>query len=178
MAKVYLLCGKIASGKTVYAQEIQHSQNAVLLSVDDLMLKLFGSCLGEKHNETVANVFEYFYGLASKLLSKNIDVIFDSGFWTKEERTRVKKHFAELGVKTELHYITMPEAQRLKMLDDRNEWLRNSPKREYIIDRELLAKLDVKFEEPDSGEVDVLVRKCYAGQNTIEFHETAETSRS
>lgn len=174
MAKVYLICGKIASGKTVYARSIQRKQKAVILSVDDLVLKLFDSCLGEKHSETVARVFEYFYGLADELLQQGIDVIFDSGFWTKEERTRVKKHFAELGIQTELHYIKISEPSRLKWLDERNERLKNSPKREYIIDRELLAGLDAKFEEPDDSEVDVPVRFAYGGCSPIEFHESPE----
>ena len=156
MAKVYLLCGKIASGKTFYAKKMQENQTAVILSVDDLMLNLFDGCLGEKHNETVAKIFNYFYGLAREMIAKEISVIFDSGFWTKAEREQVKKHFADQGIQTELHYVKVPEERRLRQLDRRNKSLQGSPSRQYIIGRELLARLDSRFEEPDADEIDVL----------------------
>ena len=53
MAEVILLCGKIAVGKTTYAAYLQRNRNAVVLSCDELMLSLFDSCLGDKHDDTV-----------------------------------------------------------------------------------------------------------------------------
>lgn len=35
MPKVYLMCGKICSGKSTHAEELRKSQKAVVLSVDE-----------------------------------------------------------------------------------------------------------------------------------------------
>ncbi len=51
MAKVFLICGKICCGKSTYAKRLQAENNAVLLSVDEIMLAVFGLYAGEKHDE-------------------------------------------------------------------------------------------------------------------------------
>ena len=52
MSKVYLICGKICSGKTTYSKKICAENNAILLSVDEIMLSLLDQCCGEKlHQE-------------------------------------------------------------------------------------------------------------------------------
>ena len=50
MAKVYLICGKICSGKTTYAEKLCAENDAVLLSVDEMTLTVFGQNCGEKHD--------------------------------------------------------------------------------------------------------------------------------
>ena len=42
MGKAILICGKICSGKSTYAARLKKETNAVLLSVDEIMLDLFG----------------------------------------------------------------------------------------------------------------------------------------
>lgn len=51
MAKVFLICGKICSGKSTYAEYLRTENTAVLLSVDEIMLALFGLYAGNKHDE-------------------------------------------------------------------------------------------------------------------------------
>lgn len=36
MAKIFLICGKICSGKSTYAERIRMKNHAVLLSVDEI----------------------------------------------------------------------------------------------------------------------------------------------
>ena len=50
MPEVILLCGKICSGKTTYAQRLRTEKNAVILSCDELMLTLFPQGAGEHHD--------------------------------------------------------------------------------------------------------------------------------
>ena len=42
MAKVILICGKICSGKSTYAQQLRRENRAVVLSIDEVMLAFFG----------------------------------------------------------------------------------------------------------------------------------------
>lgn len=41
-AKVILICGKRCSGKSTYAERLRDKNNAVILSVDEIMLGVFG----------------------------------------------------------------------------------------------------------------------------------------
>lgn len=157
MAKAILLCGRIASGKTTYAQKLKIDTSAVILSADDLMLTLFDACLGERHNDMVARISRYFCSLSEDILAKGLDAVFDFGYWTKQERAEIKQYFTEKALPFELHYIRAPEETRLNRLKARNERLKDSAKREYIIEGELLKKLDARFEEPSPDEVDIYV---------------------
>ena len=51
MAKVIMLCGKICSGKSTYANSISKQEKAVILSVDEITLALFGQYTGEKPDD-------------------------------------------------------------------------------------------------------------------------------
>lgn len=49
MAKVIMVCGKICSGKSTYAECLRKKNNAVLLSIDEIMLAMFGQHVGEMY---------------------------------------------------------------------------------------------------------------------------------
>ena len=157
MATVYILCGKIASGKTTYANKLKLNSNSVILSHDDLMLKLYDNCLGSKHDETVMRISNYFYELAEQLISLNINVIFDFGYWTKAERSFVKDYFSNKGINLEIHYLKTDDSKRLSWLEERNKKLANSKSRVYIINKDLCKRLDEKFQEPNDNEVDLII---------------------
>ena len=59
MPKAFLICGKICCGKTTYAQKLCNENNAVLLSVDEITLALFGQHCGDKHDEYVERTEKY-----------------------------------------------------------------------------------------------------------------------
>ncbi len=63
MAKVFLICGKICCGKSVYAKRLCIENKAIVLSVDDIMLSLFGLYAGEKHDEYTERLQNYLFGL-------------------------------------------------------------------------------------------------------------------
>lgn len=160
MAKVIILCGKIASGKSYYANELRSQTNAIVLSVDELMLKLSDTCLGLRHDDIAIRCENYFYELAEQLIASGHNVIIDFGYWSMNERESAKAYFHERGIEVELHYVKISEEKRYRQLEIRNEKLRsmNSEKgRVYIINEELRHRLDTKFEEPSSQEYDKLI---------------------
>ena len=163
MAKVIILCGKIASGKSYYAEKLSEQTGAVILSVDELMLELSDSCLGLSHDDTARRCEKYFYKLSEQLIAKNIDVIIDFGYWSRAERNEAKDYFNARAIEIELHYIIVDEQIRLKQLDKRNEMLLLRQKtsvsgRVYIIGEELRNRLDSKFQEPSPEEGFIGVR--------------------
>lgn len=79
MAKVFMMCGKICSGKSTYARKLSKEHNAVILSVDEIILALFGQDAGDKHDEYVARTEEYLYRKSVGIIESGINVIPASG---------------------------------------------------------------------------------------------------
>ncbi len=150
-AKVIALCGKIAVGKTHYA-ELLKRQGVVVLSCDELMLTLFDACLGERHDETVRRCGKYLNSVAAQLVKAGVTAVLDFGYWTAVSRREVRAYFEERGLPFELHYLTCEEETRLERLKKRNEALaqarQTSTERVYIVDDALLRRMDGKFEPP------------------------------
>lgn len=157
MAKVYMLVGKIASGKTTWAMERKKQAPLVLLSCDDLMLTVFAGCLGDKHGETERRCLKFLFGQADQLLGMGLDVVLDSGFWTKKSRAMARVYFSDKHIEVVTYYFKIPDSVRTQRLQERNAHLAQSSKREFIADAALLAKLDKKFEEPLQNEIDFTV---------------------
>ncbi|HEX2946244.1 MAG TPA: ATP-binding protein [Clostridia bacterium] len=156
MAKIILLCGKICSGKSTYANQIKQKYNAVVLSCDELMLALFEEQLGDRHNIILNKVKDYIYQLAEQIAATNTDVILDFGFWTRTEREKVRSYFNSKGIKTELHYIRVSPEVWLSNMERRNESLHNGGMKSYYIDETMKQLLSEQFQEPDSDEIDIL----------------------
>ena len=157
MAEVILLCGKIAAGKTPYAAYLQKSRNAVVLSCDELMLSLFESWLGDKHDATVKRCSLYLSGIAGQVVAAGVDVVLDFGSWTAAERDAVRTFFVEHNIPVRLYYLFCEESVRLERLRLRNIALRNADGRVYIIEDDLRRRLDAKFELPSENEADKLI---------------------
>ncbi len=157
MAKVYILTGRIASGKTTWAATQKKQRPAILLSCDDMLLELFDACLGEKHAETESRCLNFLFGQAAQIVETGIDAILDSGFWTAASRKKARDYFSRKGIDTVTVYFKASVEARLKRLENRNRRLADSPRREFIIDAELLKKLDEKFEEPSADEYDTII---------------------
>jgi predicted kinase len=155
LSKVILICGKICSGKTTYAKDIAKRVNAVILSVDELMLTLFGQHVGEKHDEMVEKTENYLYKKSIELISKDLNVILDWGFWTKEERLTATKYYTDLGIKVEWHYIEIDDITWNNYLEKRNSTIVNNEQEFYYIDENIAKKISNIFEEPKPNEMNV-----------------------
>lgn len=155
MAKIILICGKICSGKTTYAKRLAEEQKAVLLSVDEITLALFGQHIGEKHDEMVERTEKYLFVKAIEIISVGADVIFDWGFWTIEERQYVTRFFKEKDIKIEWHYIDVSDSIWRQNLKKRNDRTTNGQDDFYYIDDNIAAKFNRLFVTPTRDEIDV-----------------------
>lgn len=162
MAKVIILCGMIASGKTYYANQFKAETGAVILSVDDLLLKLSDSCLGERHDDIAYRCEHYLYGLAGQLTAMGLDVVIDYGYWLKKERDAARQYFRSRNIPMELYYFDASEEIRRKRLEQRNKALaeagEQSGRKAYYIEEELRQRLDLKFEEPSADEINRIIK--------------------
>ena len=80
MAKVILICGKICSGKSTYAQQLRRENRAVVLSIDEVMLAFFGQHCGSRHDEYADRAQKYLLDQSLALIEAGVDVILDWGF--------------------------------------------------------------------------------------------------
>lgn len=164
MADIILLCGKVCSGKTHYANNIKQRYNAVILSCDELMLDLFEEQLGSKHNVTLNKVKQYLYQLADQIVLTDTYVILDFGFWTLSERQHIKQYYAERGITTELHYVSVQPEVWMYNMEQRNRSLHHAKVKSYFIDENMIQLFSDAFEEPDRDEIDVLVDNSWLKQ--------------
>lgn len=157
---VYILIGKIASGKTHYANALFNEKNIVPLSCDELILAMFTECLGGMHDEMTRRASEFLFSQAQKLHKAGVGSSLDFGFWTKSQRARAYEYFSSRGINTVRIYFDPPEKTRLDRLYKRNARLSalgGDAGRQYIIDDELRCRLDAKFMLPGDGEYDILI---------------------
>ncbi|MCL2446805.1 MAG: ATP-binding protein [Oscillospiraceae bacterium] len=146
MPNITAIIGKIGAGKTTHAQTLP----GVLLSVDDFMLPLFGQeCELIRKNRRL--VEDYLIALARQMLEKNIDVVFDWGFWTREDRARLN----DTGLPVQWHYVCIDEQQRSGQIARRNAEIEQGL-RAYYVHEGLAQRCKQAFEEPE--EIDGLIR--------------------
>lgn len=158
MAKAILICGKLCSGKTTYAKELCGKLGAVLLSVDEVMLALFGQHCGEKHDEYAEGTQRYLFEKSIEILQNGVDIVLDWGFWTKDTRRSARDFYLSRNIPCELHYLDISENMWHSRIDNRNREVSCGVVQAYFVDEPLLKKLESRFEAPCKDEIDVWVQ--------------------
>lgn len=159
MAKVFLMCGKICSGKSTYAKKLAETKNAVILSVDEIMLAIFGQDSGENHDIYVKRIQAYLYEKTLDFVASGINVILDFGFWTKQERTNVKEFFQARNVSFEFHYLNISQSEWKKRIAKRNIEVSQKGFNSYFVDEGLEKKFEELFEQPQKDEIHVWIEE-------------------
>lgn len=159
MAKVFLICGKICSGKSTYAEQLKSKSNAVILSVDEIMLSIFGQHTGEKHDEYCKNVQKYLFDKSLEFINVGVNVILDWGFWQKADRKFAKDFYRSKKIECELHFIDISEEMWQQRIAKRNDLISCGKLDAYFVDENLAQKFGAIFDCPDKDEVDVYVKE-------------------
>lgn len=159
MAKVFLICGKLCSGKSTYSKELAEKENAAILSVDEITLSLFGQDAGERLDEYVKKLKDYFFEKSVQIIMAGANVILDWGFWTKAEREAARSFYARHKIQSELHCILIDDDEWKRRIQKRNSDIKNGASDSYYVDEGLLKKFQMIFEAAGKDEVDVLVAR-------------------
>ncbi len=157
MAEVIMTCGRICSGKSTYAEELRKRLGAVVLSVDEITLALFGQDVGDMHDTYVERTKNYLFEKSVQIAAGGIDVILDWGYWTKEERRYAHEFYSSRGIKCSLHYIDVPDDEWHRRIKKRNGMVAAGECSAYYIDEGIAEKSAELFEPPDDEEIDVRV---------------------
>jgi len=154
MPKVMMMCGKLCSGKSTHAEKLQKECRAVILSIDEIMLAMFGHDAGEKHDDYVAKAKGYLYKKSLEIIESGTDVILDWGFWTKAERDYAREFYGSRGIQNELYYIDIDDREWNRRIEKRNQNILAHKSSAYYVDEGLAAKFNAIFEKPDPSEID------------------------
>ena len=156
MGKVYLICGKICSGKTYYAKALKDKYNAVILSTDEATYDLINNEQGEFYNVFAQRVNNYLKKKAAEICKAGANVVLDWGFWTKENRIDISEYLKSCDVSYEWHYIDADDDTWNRNIEERNKRIEEgNGGSDFYVDEGLLNKLLSMFEVPDKSEIDV-----------------------
>jgi predicted kinase len=153
--KLYLVCGKIAAGKSRLCGKLGQETGAVVLSEDAWLGTLFGAEMA-----TVAD-----YGLYSKrlravigphvvaLLQTGVSVVMDFPANTFEQRAWLKELSDQAGVAHELHFLDVAEDVCKERLVQRNA----KGEHPFVVTEEQFDLVSGYFRRPSEDEGLVVV---------------------
>ena len=157
MAKVYLICGKVCSGKTWYARKIRDNVGAVILSTDEVTWDLIDNEQGESYDSFAKRVNLYLRKKAVEIVRAGANVILDWGFWTREDRRDISTFLTEHETDYEWHYINISDERWKRNIMERNARIEQGNQGPvFYVNEGLLQKLESLFVPPEENEVDVI----------------------
>ena len=160
MAKVYLICGKICSGKTCYAEHLRKTFPAVILSTDEVTYDLTDNAQGDGYNAFALRVNRYLRKKTVQIVQAGANVILDWGFWTRADRQEISNYFRAHEVEYEWHYIDVSDERWEENIAERNRRISSGHGgSDFYVDEGLRNKVLSRFEVPDRKEIDVWYRE-------------------
>ena len=156
MSKVYLICGKIASGKTYYANKLKDKVGGVILSTDEVTYDLIDNEQGEFYDQFALRVNKYLNKKAIEIVKAGTNVILDWGFWTSKNREEETKYLKNNDIEVEWHYIDINDDDWNININNRNELIKEGKGGfDFYVNEGLKKKTSTLFEIPKKDEIDV-----------------------
>ncbi len=121
MATLYLLCGLPGAGKTTFARQIEQLPMTVRLTPDEWLYQFLADVTDKKELDRLRIPVEKVqWEMAKKLLSLEINVILDWGFWSREQRISYRRQAEAMGAQVETRFFDAGRDQLLERLSARN----------------------------------------------------------
>jgi predicted kinase len=123
--KLLFMCGKMAAGKSTLARELAGRENAILLSQDEFVDRLFPGEIVDipSYVKYSTRLNEALAPLLCSLLRRGVSVVLDFPGNTRRQRTWFRHLIDAAGVDHELHFIDLPDAVCKRQLASRSEGL-------------------------------------------------------
>ena len=110
MATAHLIHGYLGAGKTTFARRLEQELPAIRFTHDEWMRALYGrDPPEERFADDVRRVSGLMESLWTRCLQLSVDVVLDSGFWSREERDRTRALVGSLGADVRLYRLTCPD---------------------------------------------------------------------
>ena len=163
MPTVHMIHGYLGAGKTTFARRLEAEKAAVRFTHDEWMRKLYGRDPQEaQFADCAQRVFELMEAMWTRCLAVGVDVILDSGFWSRKERDRMRSMAASLGANCLLYRLSCPDDVAWDRIEKRN----NAPDAGLCIAPNTFRMLKARFEplSEDESRIDVDLSGRIAGQ--------------
>jgi predicted kinase len=121
-ARLVLICGLPASGKSTLARQLAVAIPAIRLDDDEWVTQLGGDVWDDTFR---VRVERQLWALTLDLLTQGQSVILEWGHWAREERDEKRLGARSLGVGVELHFLDAPLDELIERSDRRTalgEW--------------------------------------------------------
>jgi len=151
----YVICGFIGAGKTTFARKLEKEKNALRITKDEWIVKIFGNKITsdknfEKYDQDITKLAK---DIAFKILRSGGDVIIDEGFWARSQRDDIKKKIIQLRAKPFLYYVECSIEKMRERVVNRSK---NPPEDSFEISEEMFNEY-LKYWEPPTEEEGVLL---------------------
>ena len=151
-----VICGFIGAGKTTFARKLEKETNAIRITKDEWVIKIFGNKITTDKNfeRYDKSITELATDIAFKTLKSGKDVIIDEGFWVKSQRDDIKKKILQVGAKSILYYVKTPVEIMKERVINRSK---SPPVDSFEINEEMFDTYLKYREPPASNEKYILV---------------------
>jgi len=146
-AVIYLIVGLPGAGKTTRAKKLETSESALRLTPDEWQISLFGDLNPPDKRDLVEGRLVQLGMRAAQL---GINVVFDFGFWGKDERSSLRWIAATIGARSQVIYLRIePEEQRKRVLTR----FATTPDQTFHMSDVELEQWRAQFQVPDDDEL-------------------------
>ncbi|WP_405063140.1 AAA family ATPase [Kribbella sp. NBC_01505] len=147
-ALVYLIVGLPGAGKTTRAKQLEIDAPALRLTPDEWQTALFdGANPSDKRDLVEGKLIQV--GMRAAQLGTN--VVFDFGFWGKDERSALRWIASIVGARSQVIYLPIEPEEQLRRVTHR---FATTPDQTFHISNAELDEWRTLFETPDQEELE------------------------
>jgi predicted kinase len=146
-AIVYLIVGLPGAGKTTHAKELEISAPALRLTPDEWQIMLFGRENPPDKRDLVEGKLVQL-GMRAAELGTN--VVFDFGFWGKDERSALRWIAGAVGARSQVVYLPIDHEEQRRRVTGR---FATAPDQTFHMSDVELEQWRAQFQAPDGEEL-------------------------
>ena len=151
MNKLYILCGIPFSGKTTLAKEIIKFPNFVRIDLDEIKFEMFGNGVKDSdiNQEDWDKIYQEMYKRIENALKQEVNVVHDTGNFTKYERGLIRDIASKLNLETITIFVDTPKNVAYQRLLEN----RKTNQRFDVIDedfRSTVAEMEIPREDENT----------------------------
>jgi predicted kinase len=146
-ATVYLIVGLPGAGKTTHAKHLELTTPALRLTPDEWQIALFG---GQNPPDKRDLVEGKLIQLGMRAAQLGTNVVFDFGFWGKDERSALRWIASTLGARSQVVYLPITPAEQRERVTNR---FATTPGQTFHMTDVELAQWRSQFQAPDAEEL-------------------------
>ena len=151
MPTLYLICGMPGAGESTLAKQLEVTNSAVRLCPDEWIEPLLKSKLDRQEMDRIRPHVDHLqWILAQRLMTLDINLVWEQGFWHIDERRRYLEKARSLGAKVSLHLKDVPVSELKTRIMIRNKDL---PFGSFHIDPDEIDTWITWFKQPDEEEL-------------------------